>query len=255
MSTPVLQLTDADNNVYSFPPDFWLGDDSWRKSINVENRAFANGGVDTGDGFLEARIITIEGYIRADNLEDFNNAIAECNKAILRGGKLTVSDDTTSRYIVVSGAANQTAYIGAYRLERPYSISFVALFPYWEETTEAIVSQTVADGDEIFVDNSGSVDMVLPIISFDADQGSDVGSVRLTNVSDGGMAFEYINADFKQNAILIADSKEGTVKLNSNDSISFVTGRRFLRLQPTNNKLVYEGGDCTISIAFRKVSL
>lgn len=253
-----LYLIDVQGNRYDFPPSFWLGADSWKASSDVKKIPFANGGRDTGDGFIEPRSIVVQGAIRADNLAAFETALRAFKKAIKRGGALYVSDDPVSRYITVRAPQVESAYIGDYRIEHPAAVSFIVEYPFWEHATETIVTSgtgALIDQEEFDADNSGSDDLALPIITITADQGVDLPSVKLVNLTDGGMVFEYNDPNFRQGDVLEINSKLGTVKRNGNSTIEYVTQGRFPRLQPQVNTFRYEGGDCSLDMVWREVTL
>lgn len=250
-----LRLVDANGNTYNFPPDFWLEADGWQMPSNVQHLAFGHGGRELGDGGLEARTVVVNGALRADSLAALETALRALQRAVHAGGKLYVSDDTVSRYLEVGSAAVDSSFQGDYRLEKPVAVSFTAQDPLWKADAETTGGATVAGDDDFDVDNTDSDVLVFPVIRFTADQGADLPSVRLTNFNDGGMAFEYVDPDFKQGDVLEIDSYLGTVTRNGSDAMLYFTQPNFLRLQPLVNSFSYEGNACTIAVVFRKVYL
>lgn len=251
-----LYLIDADNNRYDFPEDFWIQEFPYRNTTNVINIAFAHGGRDTADGFLESRNITVSGALRADTLAELETKERAFHKAILNGGKLYVSDDTVTRYLEVTAADVPYAYIGDYRLEKPVDVLFIVTYPFWQSDTLNSQIEIVSDGDSFTIDNSASDVFSYPVITIEADQGADLPSIYLRNNGDGGMIFEYKDSNFAIGDILEIDSRKGTVKRNGNNSIENLTQARFLRLQNhASNTLYYEGDDCTITVDWREVYL
>ena len=257
MSTvPYLTLTSDGGTVYNFSGSFWIIDNEWTKTSSIKNIAYAHGGRNVADNFLQARTITIEGLLYADSIALLETAERLLVKAILRGGKLTVSDDTVSRYIDVRyGSKSGTYILEGNRYAKPYTITFIAEYPFWQDSTETTDTQVLAGNGTFTVDNSGSDEIVLPIIEIIADQAADLPGIRIKNKTDGNMVFEYIDASFLAGAALIIDSSLGTVKLNNNDAMEYVTIANFLRLQPEINTFAYEGNACTINVKFRKVYL
>jgi hypothetical protein len=251
-------LIDSDGNRYDFPPDFFLGDDSWRVSSNVQNIPFANGGRDTADGFLESRIIVVTGAIRADSLAAWETKLRAFKRGVKKGGKFYVSDDHVQRFLTVKAPQVSSSYIGEYRIEHPATISFVVEYPFWQAEAQSLVTTGtgfLTDGEEFSVDNSASDDVALPVITITADQGADVPSVIIRNLTDGGMVFEYNDPNFKQGDILEIDSFNGTVKRNGNSTIEYVVQARFPRLQPMVNTIRYEGADVSMDIIWREIYL
>ncbi len=256
MAVPYLTLTSDGGDVYNFPASFWYVANDWAKTSDIRNIAYADGGRNVGDNFLRARTITIEGVLYADSLTALETAERALINATLKGGTLTVSDDTVSRYIDVRFATSAETYIQeGNRFSKPKNITMIATYPLWEDSSLITDVNVLAGNGSFTVDNSGSDRLVLPVIEFVADQGSDLPSVQLRNQSDGLMEFEYVDASFIAGATLTVDSAAGTVKLNNSDTIENVTEARFLRLQNVNNTFLYEGNACTINVKFRKVYL
>jgi hypothetical protein len=110
-----LTLTDATGAVYTFPLSFYLKGHDWGVRTNVGQMAYARGGRDVGDGYLNSRVITIEGALRGDSLAALETAERALKLAILKGGKLSVTDDTVSRYITVKSPVGSESYMGDYR--------------------------------------------------------------------------------------------------------------------------------------------
>lgn len=255
MSVAYLRLIDVNGNIYNFDPSFWLTGDAWRPSQNIVNRSYAHGGKNTADGFLEARSITIEGALLADSLNILETKLRALNKAIRAGGYLYVTDDTVSRYIIVSNGIVDSSYQGDYRTEKPITINFLAEYPFWEDSVSTESSHVLSGDGEFTVDNSGSDEIIFPTITIEADQGADLPSIKMINKSDGSMAFEYNDPYFMQGDIVEIDCRQGTVKRNSNSTIEYFTVARFLRLQNLINTFGYEGSACTITFSFRRVYL
>lgn len=253
MAVPYLSLVDADSNTYNFPPAFWLGDDSLDFSQQVQNIAFAAGGKDISDAFPQARTIIVTGALRANSLAEFETAKRAFSKAILKGGKLYVSDDTVSRYLQVSNPQIKSSYIGDYRLEHPATVSFLVELPFWQDDTETSDVNIVTATDEFEIDVSDSDFIVFPVITIEADQATNIPLVKITNLSDGGMAFTYTDPNFVIGDTLIIDCIAGTVKRNGNDTIAFFSPAKFLRLQDVVNTIKYEGSAATVTFSYRKV--
>jgi phage-related protein len=131
-------------------------------------------------------------------------------------------------------------------------ISFECEFPYWEDTAFTDDSNVMAGDGAFATDCTGSDDIVLPIITITAT--ADCPSIKITNLDDGGMYFEYNNPQFVAGSVLIIDSAMGTITLNGNDARSYIMpGSAFLRLQPMNNNFYYLGAACTIVVSLKKV--
>jgi len=251
-----LTIEDSLGAIYAFPESFWIKDVSWKIRSIARARAYASGGRDTGDGFLDSRVITIEGALRADSLAALETAERLLKVAIIKAGKLRVSDDTVRRYITVKGAMIAESYLGDYRFEKPMTITYLAEFPFWEDDTESPSTVTIgATPTDFTVDNSGSDFLVYPVITITANQAVPVPSVTLKNLSDGGMALIYNDPFFVVGDVVIIDSRAGTVRRNNNNTINYLTTPRFLRLQAGVNNIRYEGANCTIKFAWRKVYL
>lgn len=254
-------IIDQAGNRYDFPPDFWVKGDGWALNSNMQHLAFGMGGRDLSDNHLNHRTIMVEGAVRADSLTAFETKLRACQKAILAGGALYVSDDTVSRWIAVSNAMVDSEYTGDYRQEKNFTISFIAQDPFWQsafeygnETGDREIMTGV--GAEAFtVDNSASDSIVYPLIRIDADMGADLPGIKIVNKNDGGMSFEYNDPYFTQGDYVEIDSYYGTVKRNGNDSFLYFITANFLRLQPMVNNFTYEGGAASVRVIYRRVYL
>lgn len=257
MSTPYLKLTDYSGNVYNFPPDFWITDDPFDTNKNVSNSFYAAGGRNIADGFLNPRFITIGGRIRGDTKAEFETKYRAFCRAILKGGYLEKTQDEVSRYIEVSAPDVQTSPAEGDRGDKfkDITVIFLAEKVFWKDSTQTIELDVVTGNDELTINNTGSDFIVLPIIEITADQAVAVPSIKMTNKNDGGMSFEYNDTNFDVGDVLVINCAEGTVKLNNGNTIENFNPGRFLRLQPGNNTIEYEGAAASIRFYFRKVYL
>jgi hypothetical protein len=255
MAIPTISLTDASDNVYTFPEDFWLIDESVESTQNIVNRTYASGGKNIADGYLQARNIVLEGALRADTLSELETKRRAFVRACLKGGQLQISDDPVSRYIGVE-APLFTITQGDYRNEIAITVIFVAEDPFWRDVSLTTVEQVVTGDDTISVDNTGSDFIISMIIEVENDQSVDNPGIKFTNPNDGGMSLTYNDSNFIDGDLLVINNQEGTVKRNNNNTIeNLVTPARFLRLQPVVNNLEYEGAAATIRVKFRKAYL
>jgi len=252
MSIPYLILTADDGSTYNFPADFWINDDPFSSNTNIANKFFAAGGKNISDGYLTSRVISIGGQIRGDTPALFETAYRAFMKAVLKGGFLTKSVDEVARFIDIrfpnlsTGREEKQQY-------KELAVDFVAQYPFWQESSYTTDVQIVAGDATLSVDNSDSDYLLSPIIQIEADQGVDVPSVVMTNLSDGGAEFEYNDPDFVDGDVVVIDCAAGTVKRNANSTIEFFNPARFFRLRDTVNTIDYQGAACTISFIFRKV--
>lgn len=248
-----LTLTDANSNVYNFPEDFWISNDSWDTNKNMVNRFYAAGGRNIADGFLTPRVITITGQIRADSRAAYETKYRAFIQAVLKGGTLTISNDTVSRYISVNypGANNGQEEGQQYK---EISIDFIAEDTFWYDSTETVSTNILAGDDSFSVDTTGTDFIINPTIVIDADQSADVPSAKITNVSDGGAVFTYNDTAFIQGDIVTVNSETGQVDRNGGLTPDKFSGV-YIRLQPGSNTINYEGAACTVLVKYRKVYL
>lgn len=248
-----LKLTNAAGNIYNFPPDFWIENDSWEVNKNIVNRFYAAGGKNIADGYLTARTISISGQIRADSRAAYETAYRAFIQAVLKGGQLTISNDNVSRYIEVKypGAANGQEQFQRYK---EISIDFVAEDVFWKDSAENLSSHVLAGNDSFTVDTTGTDFIINPTIEIEADQSADIPSVKMINKSDGSASFTYIDPLFVQDDIVKIDSETGDIKRNGGLSADKFTGS-FLRLQPGSNTIEYEGAAATIIFKYRRLYL
>lgn len=251
MAVSYMILTDDNGNIYRFPPSIFIKSQKISVNNSIRKLLYTHGGKDLADGYLNARQIILEGTLYADTLALFETAKRAMVQAILKGGRLSISNDTVSRYIRVRPIDYDPDM--EYQTFDNVSISFMAEFPFWEDSTETETDNVVTGDDTFQIDTTGADDLVLPEIEINADQSEDLPGIRMYNYDDGGLAFEYNNPSFVAGDVVVFNSKEGTVKFNGNSSMIYFTTPYFLRLQPGVNNLYYEGNACTITIRYRKV--
>jgi phage-related protein len=250
-----LTITDYEGNVYTFPVNFeTLPSLDFEQSRNVVDYSYFPGGKDVSDGFPVSRTVTVNGVLQADTAALYETAKRALVAAILKGGYLKRVDDVVDRYIEVKGGSITENFTTPEQLA-DIEIRFLAEFPFWEDSTETTDSQVMAGNGSFTVDGSGSDYIMFPKIEIEADQGVSVPAIKLKNNDDGGMYFEHADTGFIAGAILIIDSREGTVKLNNNDNMAYFVTPRFLRLQPKVNNFIYEGAAATVRVKYRKYYL
>jgi phage-related protein len=251
--TPVLTLIDDDSNAFTFEKDFWLKDYDLNVNVSMQNYTYAAGGRNTADGYPKSRQITISGILWAETLAELEAKRRLIFQACLKGGKLQKSDDTISRYIYVK-YANFSYSQGGWRNAENITITFIAEFPFWQDSSLTTYEIVTPSGLFSFnVDATGSDFVILPLIEFENTEGTASPNVNLSNDTDGGVSFEYQDASFIADDLLEVDSALGTVLKNSSNAVEYATKPWFLRLQPSVNTFTYTGSLLTIRIKYRKV--
>ena len=248
-----LKLEDSAGNIYNFPPDFWIENDSWSTNKNIVNKFYAPGGRNIADGFLQSRTITISGQIRADSQGEYETKYRTFIQAVLKGGKLTISNDTVSRYIEVKLPDGSNGQELGQRYKE-ISIDFVSEDTFWKDASENLSINVVAGDDSFTIDTTGTDFVISPEIEIEADQGVDLPSVKIINKNDGSATFTYIDPLFVQGDIVNINSETGDIKRNGGSTADKFTGV-FVRLQPGSNIIEYEGGAATIIFKYRRLYL
>jgi phage-related protein len=251
--TPVLTLIDDDSNAFTFEKDFWVKDYDLNINVNIKNYTYAAGGKNTADGYPKSRQITVKGILWAETLTELETKRRAIFQACLKGGKLQKSDDIVSRYIDVR-YANFAYSQGRWRNAENITITFIAEFPFWQDSS--LTTYEIVTPSSLFsfnVDATGSDFIMLPLIEFENTEGTDSPTVSLTNDTDGGVTFEYQDSGFVVDDLLEVNSSLGTVLKNSNNAVEYATKPWFLRLQPSINTFSYDGSLLTIRIKYRKV--
>jgi len=251
-----LTLEDQNGTTYNFPETFWINGGNISANNNVVNKSFANGGRQIADGYLKSKIVTVSGILQGDTLAQFETKKRALSLAIFKGGKLIRSGDSVDRYInVIFDDVNEGDPSGEEDTQlQSFTISFIAEFPFWEDYTEIDDSNIVAGNDTLTIDLTGSDNIVFSIITISANRSVDVPGVKMINRSDGATSFIYNDPLFTSGDIVVIDTKKGTVTRNGGSSIENFSGN-FLRLQPVENEIEYEGAACTITFSYRKVYL
>lgn len=247
-----LRLTNANDETYDLPLDFWIDSSPVSLNSNISHRSFAAGGRQLADGFPLTRVITISGNIRADSTAEMETKKREISVAVLEAVKLSIIEDEVSRYIEVSTSNIEIDQEQGGKFQE-VNIIFQALNTFWEDETESVDTSILAGDDSFEVDTGDTDFIIFPRIEIEADQSADIPSVKLTNISDGGTSLTYNNENFLDGSTVIIDSDKGTVKLNNGDTIDkLVVPSAFIRLQREVNSFEYEGAACTINVYFRR---
>ena len=251
-----LILTDANSNAYNFPDNFWLQDGGVNTNQNIVNSFYAAGGRNIADGFLQASNITISGILHGDTIAAYETKKRALMQALLKGGQLSRSADSVSRYIDVKHADIQWSSFGGdgdVQLQE-VTIIFRTEFPFWVDAAETTSTNIVAGDDSFTVTTTGTDFIINPTIEIDADQSADVPGVKITNKSDGGASFNYDDPFFVQGDIVTINTGTGDITRNGSQTSEWFSGV-FIRLQPGANTIEYEGAACTIRVKYRKVYL
>jgi hypothetical protein len=252
--TPYLKLTDASNNVYSFPKSFFIGPDPAALRSDIRELLYGHGGIQVGDQFVRSRKILIQGALQADSGGAFDMAYRALVNALVKGGKLTIVTDVTARYLDVTldNIDSEWEYYPQYK---KVDITLDAAFPLWQDASLTTDVSVMTGSGGFNIDTHLSDHIVMPVIEFVANRGANVPTITLVNTTDNGMSIIYNNALFVIGDTVIMDSIAGTIKRNSvSEMIPFVSGT-FLRLQPMVNAFAYTGAAVTINVKYRKVYL
>jgi phage-related protein len=247
-----LILTDRLGNVYNLPADFWIQGSRVSARISMSERAYANGGDDIGDGKISSRELTVTGHIVGDDWGDSEDNFHEFYQAIIKGGYLSMYSDSYARRITVKYREHEEEW-QIFPTLRTITVTFICESPYWEDAEEIVDDNILAGNDTFVIDTTGTDDIINPIIEIIADQSEDLPSIKLRNLSDGGVWCEYNDPLFVEECTLVVDGKTGTVKMNNNDGMFNFRPAVFLRLIPGENTITYEGGACTINFKYRKL--
>jgi phage-related protein len=252
-TTPYLILTDSAGTPYNFPLSLFISADPVSTRSSIKDFLYAHGGKQIGDGFISSRQLTIDGVLMADDKSTFDMAYRSLIEACLKGGKLSVSDDAT-KFIQVGTPHFDTKW-DHYPNAKAITIMFDCVFPFWQDTSITTSTHVLAGNGTFTVDTTGTDSLIMPVIEIDSDQGVDVPTIKLQNLTDNGLSIEYDNLNFLSGNILVLDSSQGTATLNNSPAMdSFVSGA-FIRLQPGVNSFVYTGAACTIKVMYRKLYL
>lgn len=246
-----LILTDADSNVYNFPDSFWITADSVITNKNIVNLPYTPGGKNTGDGFPQARAITISGTLQGDTTAAFETKKRAFVRACRKGGYLTKYSDTVARRISISYGDFDWGTEMAQQLQT-VDVTFIAVDTYWEDTALTTDENIVAGNDTLTIATTGSDDELKPLIEIEADQAVNVPGVLLRNDTYGGIEFTYNNSSFVSGDVVQIDCATGLITRNGGEEATDFDGA-FLRLIAGSNTIQYEGNACTIRFKFRKV--
>lgn len=139
-----------------------------------------------------------------------------------------------------------------YFYERPivmakFNIDFIAGVPFWVSVSKYRNKQVISASPTTYSITPGGNAYSKPKITIDADQGVDVTSVVLENLTSGEK-LSY-SATISSGNSLVIDCDKFTVENNSVDDIGNFSGD-FLKLLGRENKIKYTGANCTIKVEY-----
>lgn len=128
--------------------------------------------------------------------------------------------------------------------------------PYWY--SESLVAvEFEPTGNAVFtVDPTAQTPAarawVSPVITITAPVSGSVSSVRLQNLTDGGLQLLYADLQLRNGASAVIDCHNGTVTRGGTNTIQYLAaGSEFIRLLDRPNQVQYTGSACTISFTWR----
>ncbi|MBP2653357.1 MAG: hypothetical protein H6Q73_926 [Firmicutes bacterium] len=214
--------------------------------VDATSKMFQHGGILTADGKVDYREIEITVEIDQTTTANYFAVVDLLKRYLAQADyKLYITGD---RYINISNLSSisETFVDGWYLKKSELTITLLALDPFWYTGTATSTTTITATGQSFTVTNSGSIDTPIEITITATDACT---SITLVNSSDNSRTLSYINADFTAGKVLVINSTDGTVELNGDNTINYLTGT-FMHLVPGDNIFTYTGGACTIKIDY-----
>lgn len=248
-----LIIPGSPDDVYTLPESLLLKDNDFSIRHESVNVAFADGAALFGRE-VQTRDVQISGKVWTPTREAHRTLMDQI------AARCTIPDQ---RLQIEDGYWMPLKKLKDFRAswtplrDRSFSevqIVFAASDPYWYAEDEVTATYTPT-GNTILTPNPASGDWparqwVSPVITITAPGAGSVPSVRLQNLSDGGLQLQYADLNLRNGAVVVIDCANGTVTRNGTDSIQFLDGE-FIRLLAQANQISYTGAACTISFKWR----
>ena len=233
--------------------DEWiLPDDSWIIGVpftvrrEEADRACQHGAVDTGDGKIEPRTVSLTILVNESSQAAYFAAVDAIKRRLYRRDqKLYV---TAGRYITLSSLYSfKEEFIKGFANRRCFvTAEFKSNDPFFYSDTPIAAEFTVTESPQVFtVDNNSNVDSpaVITVTAAEA-----VPFVQLTNTTNGRMSY-YADPQLTGGAAVVFDTANATVERDGSNTINAFSGT-FIELEPGDNVFSYEGVPCVIQIAY-----
>lgn len=237
---------------WPLPDDAWMDPPQLEIRRKASDRACQHGTVDSGDGKVDERDVSLTFYVRAETQAEFFSVMDEVRRKLYRRDqRLYVTD---SRYInlkslykvkeeFVDGFANRWVKVEA---------GFKATDPFFYTTDTKTQTVSVAGSgtdivQTISVDNIGNADTP-PVITVTAPATAADVMFELVNSANSRKS-RYADPNLTMGASLVMNTGAATVDLGGKNALNNFTGT-FQVLEPGVNVFTYTGGACIISITY-----
>ena len=223
--------------------DWTISDDAWISGVpftvrrKASDRACQHGSIDTGDGKIDSRTISLTIYVEAATQAAYFTAMDALKKRLYRKDqKLYV---TTTRYIVLSSLYSfKEEYVTGFANRKCFvTAEFKCNDPFFYSSTAEVFTVAIATSPQTFtVTNIGNVD-VPPVIEISASDA--VPSVQLTNDTNERMCL-YQDPQFIADTVLEINNAAATVERDGTNTLNAFSGT-FHSLESGANVFEYEG--------------
>ena len=222
---------------WTIPDDAWISGVPFTVRRKESDRACQHGVIDTGDGKIDSRTVSLTIYIEEDTQSEYFATMDALKKRLYRKDqKLYV---TTTRYIVLSSLYSfKEEYITGFVNRKCFvTAEFKCNDPFFYSSTPEVATVAVASSPHTFtVTNIGNVD-VPPVIKISASDA--VPSVQLTNNTNARLCL-YQDPQLIADTVLEIDNGAATVERDRTNTLNAFSGT-FHSLESGANVFEYEG--------------
>jgi len=222
---------------WTLPDDAWIDGVPFTVRRKESDRACQHGSIDTGDGKIDSRTISLTIYIDEDTQTAYFTAMDALKKRLYRRDqKLYV---TLTRYINLSSLYSfKEEYITGFANRKCFvTAEFKCNDPFFYSTTAEVFTVTISESPHTFtVINIGNVD-VPPVIKISASDA--VPSVQITNNTNTRLCL-YQDPQLIAGTVLVIDNATATVERDGANTLNAFSGT-FHSLESGANVFEYEG--------------
>jgi|GEM_PF-1636635 len=234
----ILYLKDENGAIYTFNKTFSIEGTPFKIKINKKDIAFSHGAIDTGDGKIEERYVTLKGTIYGSTDAEYEANLNALFAAIYKQDQTLYFDNEKYIEFTKLVSVNPVNIKGADLRACDIAIQFLAEDPFWYYVAPSTKNQAITGTPTLFdAINEGSVE-AYPIISI-CNNGSYV-PMTLRNLTGASLVFKYDEFGFLDGATLVVDCVEGTVKRDGINTLRYFDGA-FLHLVASTNSLLLDG--------------
>jgi hypothetical protein len=241
---------------HAIAADFEFNENSWVKRIQGKTRSKVipslgmDGGRESSDGKLQARMIEVETIIREASPALYRAAKDALYQAVSRSDLLLWLDYERYAPLALLDSYREVFLPGYFGVGARFIIRFEQELPLWLSADLVTDTQAITSSPETYFIQTDSQQNVFPIFEITAEE--DLPTFEIENVTDG-RTLEYNDSFFENGRTVTIDCEHFTVELDGGlgNRIHQISGQPLRLLGGANNEIKVTGGNCSILTTYR----